>query len=297
MGDKKSSKHPVLIPFIGGLGNQLFQLCGGLFLESVKKLSVSFSDQLLLLANRSLVERRTLMIQSLLRGGELTDYSRLYISAATLISRFNTKRFTREIQPADEVLWKTGPKTRFVLGFFQRDEYVSAVWNALLARMNGSSEFQSLLVTEPQPMVVLHVRRGDYLNPRTRKFHGFSSNAYFEKACRKVIDRVKIPSITVVSDDIDGAMLQLKTSRYFSNMDLTFRRGLNELQTLRLMSSARGVVASNSSFSWWGARMCWALNDGIVAVPTPWLSEPGSIDLRLHPNDDRWMVVPREFER
>jgi len=297
MGGERSSKTSVLVPFIGGLGNQLFQLCGGLFLESVKKRSISFCDELLTLANHSSLERRTLMIRPLLRNGELTDPSRLYVTTATLISRFDTKRFAREIQPADDVLWKTGPKTRFVLGFFQRDEYVSAVWEALLARMSEGPEFKSLLTTELQPTIVLHIRRGDYLNPRTQKFHGFSSNAYFEKACQQVMDRVKIQAITVVSDDIDGAMRQLKTSQYFLSMNITFSRDLDELQTLRLMSSARGVVTSNSSFSWWGARICWALNGGIVAVPTPWFSEPGSIDLQLHPKDDRWMVVPRALEK
>lgn len=294
--DQLDTKPSVLIPFIGGLGNQLFQLCGGLFLKSVKKRNTSFTDRLLTLANHSLVERRTLMIQSLLKSEELADYSRLYVSAASLISRFENNRFAREINPADDVLWKTGPKTRFVLGFFQRDEYVSAVWDALTARMNESPEFRGLLVTAPQPTIVLHVRRGDYLNPRTQQFHGLSSNTYFEKACQQVMDRTRTPSITVVSDDIDGAVLQLKTSQFFSNADITFRKGLNEIQTLRLMSSARGVVASNSSFSWWGARICWALNDGLVAVPTPWFSEPGSIDSYLHPNDDRWMVIPRELE-
>lgn len=297
MGGERTSKPSVLIPFIGGLGNQLFQLCGGLFLESVKKRSISFSDRLLTLANHSPLERRTLMIRPLLRTGELADYSRLYVATATLISRFDTKRFAREVQPADDVLWKTGSTTRFILGFFQRNEYVSVVWEALLDRMNGNSEFRSLLTTEPQPTIVLHIRRGDYLNPKTQKFHGFTSNAYFEEACQQIIDRVKVQSITVVSDDIDGAMRQLGTSQYFSNIDVTISRDLSELQTLRLMSSARGVVTSNSSFSWWGARLCWALNNGIVALPTPWFSESGSIDLHLHPSDERWMVIPRALEK
>jgi len=233
------------------------------------------------------------MLGSLLLPEELSKTSRLYLSCVTLLSRFEFRNFVRESTPADDTLERVTRETRFVLGFFQKNHYVAPVWDELLVRFRTSLEFSQLFRREEVASIVVHVRRGDYLDPNTRKYHGFSSNEYYETACQLLSNLTGCSSYMVVSDDLIGAKTQLESSRFFSQSRVQFVSGLNEIETLSLMASARGVVASNSSFSWWGARLCWALKSGVVALPKPWLAQDGPSDNQLHPLDHRWIAVPR----
>lgn len=233
------------------------------------------------------------MLRSLVAPEEISKPLSLYLYSAILLSRFGVPSFIRESSPADDTVGRVTAKTRFALGFFQRSAYVASVWDELLTRFAASHEFSQVAKQESLSSIVIHVRRGDYLNPKTRKHHGLSSREYFEDASRLLSEITGCNSYLVVSDDIAGAKMQLESSRFFSKNTLQFISGLNEIETLSLMSSARGVVASNSSFSWWGARLCWSLNSGVVAVPRPWLAQDGLVDVLLNPTDSRWITVQR----
>lgn len=293
MSPRQSLQRPILIPFIGGLGNQLFQLCAGLFIQRHNSYRVVFTDRLLTLTPNSLAERRRFMLRSLIFPEETSRPSRLYLSFATFLSRFEFQNYIRESTPANDTLARVTPETRLLLGFFQKNSYVSLVWDELIFRFAASLEFSQLMTQEKHSSIVIHIRRGDYLDPKTRKHHGFTSNQYYETACQILSDITGCSSYLVVSDDIVGAEIQFQTSNFFSQRRVQFVSGLNEMETLSLMSSARGVVASNSSFSWWGARLCWAFGPGVVAVPRPWLAQDGPVDSQLHPFDSRWFVVDR----
>lgn len=252
-----------------------------------------FTDRLLTLTPGSLAEPRSFMLRSLITPEEMSKPSSFYLYSAILLSRLKSSKFIRESSPADDTIARANQQTRFALGFFQRNTYVSAVWDALFTRFARSGEFSQLTKHETTSSIVIHVRRGDYLNPKTKRYHGLSSNQYFETASQLLSDITGCSSYLVVSDDVIGARTQLESSRYFSRQKLQFVSGLNEIETLSLMSSARGVVASNSSFSWWGARLCWSLSNGVVSVPTPWLAQDGAVDNHLHPIDGRWIAVRR----
>lgn len=284
-----------VIPLMGGLGNQLFQLCAGLYVKNMTGRLVGFSDQLLDLAPASYVERRIYGLSDLVAPDERVRIPRWQLVCMPLLSRLANSYFVRESTPSDESLIHVPVRSRGAIGFFQRDEYVTHVWRDLMQRMNRSTSFSQVLLPGKLDTIVVHVRRGDYLNSHTKRFHGLTDIDYYVRGCKELVARTGCESLTVVSDDIEGAKRQLMDHSFFSRAHIDFAAGLDELSTLATMASATGVVASNSSFSWWGGRLCWANGGGNVVVPKPWFATEGSADTFMHPNDDRWLVLNREL--
>jgi formylmethanofuran dehydrogenase subunit D len=107
---------------------------------------------------------------------------------------------------------------------------------------------------EKNDYVVIHVRRGDYVdNPF---YVDLATTDYYQKAMAMFPDA----AFCVVSDDIAWCKEQpmFKGVRYFSTG--------TELEDLNLLAGARGVIMANSSFSWWGAYLC----EGDVVAPQAW---------------------------
>ena len=69
----------------------------------------------------------------------------------------------------------------------------------------------------------------------------------------------------VFSDDIPWCR------EHFRGQQFEFSEGRDEIEDLLLMSSCRGAIISNSSFSWWGA---WLAGHNKVICPSRWFG-PG----------------------
>jgi hypothetical protein len=282
---------------MGGLGNQLFQYCAGVYLETVIGCRVTHTGQLLEEIQIPSIERRQFLIESLIPELSRERWSRWRIGSSHVMSNITNPYFRREILPSDESLKQVGSRTRFVSGYFQREEYVSAVWLTLLERFGQSRVFSQILEPSVSDSLVIHVRLGDFLNSSVRKFHGLTHLEYFERAYCLLSEMTQTSKVLVISDSLPKAQEFLSDSEVFRLAPVQFVDSPDEFQTLRLMTWSRGVVASNSSFSWWGGRLCWALNQGHVVVPTPWFVKPGNADKFLHPVDSRWVIISRLLER
>lgn len=70
---------------------------------------------------------------------------------------------------------------------------------------------------------------------------------------------------TVFSDDLERA----KQEPMFQGEQFEFSEGRNEVEDLNFMASHKGIIGSNSSFSWWAAYLSGA--DKIV-FPKQWFS-------------------------
>ncbi|WP_420247500.1 alpha-1,2-fucosyltransferase [Citrobacter sedlakii] len=117
--------------------------------------------------------------------------------------------------------------------------------------------------------VIIHVRRGDYINnPIALKNHGVCSLNYYKKS----IDTIKKIKGNVVfyvfSDDIDWCKENLLVE-VLKQDNCVFISGKSQETDLWLMSCGKNHIIANSSFSWWGAFLS-EYADQVVIAPQPW---------------------------
>lgn len=114
--------------------------------------------------------------------------------------------------------------------------------------------------------VSLHVRRGDYLNP---KFEGLSrccTLEYFDRAIQYMQNHLKTPTFYIFSDDIDYVKENIKAENIIF---VDGNKGDDSWQDMFLMSSCHHNIIANSTFSWWGAFLN-SHDDKIVIAPKRW---------------------------
>ena len=126
-----------------------------------------------------------------------------------------------------------------------------------------------------RPLVSLHVRRVDYVQPEFEHVWGnLASDGYYDRAVRAIGDDV---AYLVFSDDLDWC-------RRFFDLDCVEFVDIDPCTSLSLMTGCDVNVVANSSFSWWGAY----LNPmGEVYAPSRWFGPA-----MPPPNDRQDDIVP-----
>lgn len=116
----------------------------------------------------------------------------------------------------------------------------------------------SMGIPKKTDMIAIHLRRGDYVN--NPFYVDLSSTDYYERAMKEFPHE----KFLVFSDDIEYA----KT--YFVGNEFEFAEGTPE-EDMDLMASCKGIIISNSSYSWWGAFL-GDKNKKVIA-PKVWYSD------------------------
>lgn len=162
-------------------------------------------------------------------------------------------------------------------GFYQSERFFSDVFdevrqvfkfNPNLA--NESSRAMLQTIASDQHAVSLHIRRGDYINPKFYQRYGTVCNLdYYNKAIDylKTID--KDVHFYIFSDDMAWVKSNLKLS---NATYIDFNKGKDSWQDMMLMSHCQHNVICNSTFSWWGAWLNANPNKKVIA-PSRWFSD------------------------
>jgi len=124
--------------------------------------------------------------------------------------------------------------------------------------------------------VAIHVRRHDYLH------HGVCDPDYYLDAARVIRQNNSRCRFFVFGDEPNFAR------ELFDSQKLPFEivSGNDELVDLFLISKCAAHVISNSTFSWWGARLSEA---ELVVAPSPW-SHIHTPSPHLLPKS--WVIIP-----
>jgi hypothetical protein len=156
------------------------------------------------------------------------------------------------------------PDPSIVSGYFQSERYFKTCEKLVRQTFMPSarildeirSKYGWLFQQYDQPLVSIHVRRGDYL--ALPKHHPVLPTDYYEKAIRCLPDA---SAYVVFSDDIEWCKENLHGHRY---------QFINDKDYLELimMSMCTHHIICNSSFSWWGAWLNTNRNKKIVAPKT-----------------------------
>jgi len=288
----QGSKHRITVYFNGGLGNQLFQLAGGLAIAQYLHRDVVFSESEI--SRAMLNTRRQFAIGELLDVGELSKGFEKFSKKNLFRSLFHKDTNIYERDPNDNVLTRIGPNTQKVFGYFQDISIVSSVEDKLLKRFSQSQVFSKSLMPERLEEIGIHVRLGDYRTSQvTKKFHGLTNNSFFTEGAQKLRSKLGLSVVTLFSDEperlgeiaedlIDAGFL---VKHHFSRSDQ---------EDLIQMSRYQGLVISNSSYSWWAAWIATTIGRSTIVAPIPWHSSVSTP--RFKHFGEEWIALERKFE-
>ena len=177
----------------------------------------------------------------------------------------------------------------FLDGFFQSPRYFEDI-ATLIRQEFRIREDQSMGVSkkaaemEELPSVGVHIRRGDFLNPKTAAYHGVLDASYYANAVGLMQEKIPGSFFYIFSDDIDWVKdnLSLPAGTEFVS---SFTK--SPIEDFFLMTKCRHNIIANSSFSWWPA---WLNNNPakIVIAPKRWFADP---------NIDTSDLIPSEWIR
>jgi len=291
------SKKLVLV-LSGGLGNQLFQLCAGIFIEKNMHRKIKYD-----ISNLSVKEKSKPGNYTRRFGiSDLLDKNALQMSVLPFRLKFVVNILKRKIlasklayegNPSDDVIKKINCKTIEIHGFFQNAQIVEDVWPELESKISKSTEFSSIINSKKVNRIAIHARFGDYSeDSATRKLHGLTNMNYYQEAVDIFRSNVRNAlHIVIITDDIKKAEIE------FANLDLgnsvEFLSSKNPISDLIEIAQSSHVVMSNSTFSWWGAWFAYKLHNSQVIYPRPWFANIDDPELPIFVKN--WNAVKRTY--
>ena len=288
-------KPTVTATVVGGLGNQLFTFAAAAVLARAQgaPLRVDTSTVAHRKSDADTIRvfkldcswediRRLPLRDSALRAAATRIRWRMARSGRCL----GVETFTA-VSPEDDasLLFREAPVQ--VRGFFQTTRYAQMLWPESSKRRLQIASPSSWLVDRIQAAdearpIVLHVRRGDYLQHTS---FGLLSREYYVDRLHECFQRVGDRPVWIFSDQPGLA----DEWRLPGVSEVRSPRGAAE--DLLLMSYGSAIVAANSTFSWWSAWMSDPSTH--VLMPRPWFRAEDRQAMML----DQWTTRDAIWER
>jgi hypothetical protein len=268
----------IIADLSGGLGNQLF-IFAAAYAQAQR------------LGCRLVVDASRYSNQNHSRVYELDFLEDLADETLRFPPRLSRPRFIRRRRTAhtpfifeensavryDPSIEKITPGTTLV-GYFQSWKYFDGVADLLFKRLSAS-------VGKHAP-ITLHLRRGDYLNAQTAKFHGLATADYAKGAIALLSALGVVGSVAVFSDEQDRVAREL--DGFPGNLIFPDQTGMSALASLQQLASGEHMIMSNSSFSWWAAWVIDRRSGGYIIAPRPWFQDDAAASDLLLPN---WITL------
>lgn len=276
------------------LGNQLFQLSFGLYLENHLGVKVRF-----FIRKKTSVKPWSLrvngeeqVVESLIHPSALVNtrgFVDSLIRVATFLPGLTLDDSASAVHESD-FLMNVGHA--FISnGYFQNYRFAETVRTELLARFDKSGHFSATSNTS-SAQISVHVRLGDYLsNTENLKTYGILDSKYYHDSVNYMIEQTGLRRICVVSDDPSRAYPMITAALRSIPKLVIFQNEGSMLDDFRTLASSRAVIIGNSTFAWWGAWLANARYKSPVVYPSPWYLDPRIDSLGLkNPN---WTPVFR----
>jgi len=245
----------------GGLGNQLFQFAAATNLALTEGKQIIFAESNNIWRNRLSflgIDLKVFYIPNL-------DNDQLTFMPTTRAAHSRLCRYENYHEPMFSFTKINLQSTHTSLhGYFQSEKYfdeykyeIKSFIKKNLNKMSITTHFDN----------VLQIRMGDMARiTEIRNVHGIVTDTYLENALK--LFAINAKSWIQISDDSEMISLELPN---FAAKKIHVHRAESDLEDLYLLSEAKNIIISNSTFGWWGA---W-LSDGEVVAPRKWFSELG----------------------
>jgi len=272
----------------GGMCNQLYQWAYAEMIREVAPVNVIYDSSIVNLGGIHLMQQLTKLFPEL----DVADRRRRPITALMSKPRWEIARYYQWFYPRWESFIHSTPQQgidRIVAGknsrvadpcIFPQDYFAHPeIARTLYARL-------SALHTIDEPHSAIHIRRGkDYLQQWKR---AILPPEYYHEAVKYLS---KDLPIWVISDDKEYAREVIAgMGDYAQNIKLI--EGTDHYYDLLVLATAKEIVLSTSTYSWWGAYVAQSLDEIKAYYPSPfspdWLTE------RLNFPDEKWIGIPRE---
>jgi hypothetical protein len=173
----------------------------------------------------------------------------------------------------------------FLRGYFQNSDFTERNDRFIMPslRQPSSSFLRAADLAHLTAPLGIHVRLGDYR--KHQHTHGILSGEYYSRAIKAVHHDLRIREVWVFSDDDKSAMNLIRETGTVSKLTAASSFGLNDLETLFLLSECKNLVLGNSTFSLWAGL----LGKRVDQVVRP---DPAFVGIASHPN-----LYPQRFEK
>lgn len=312
------AKPLAIIPLVGGLGNQLFQLSFALWGEKVANLDFRLDA---CLANPRKINQNVALLSLQMRENSL-HHKFLKQPFNTFLSKVYGKNLTRALRGVNSgslmsFFWKTVSEFLFLfryrrflrlrasrdlgldenlmieenslfIGYFQTYFYAehAAVYKSLMTLEPKDKsikyEWYSERILKEEP-IMLHLRLTDYLKEDS---FGLPGENYYKMALSEMRMASKSRPIWVFSDDTEGAKQYL--GEVFASWNLCYFEddSLSDAEVWCLMRKFSGYIIANSTFSWWAAFLREKRSAKVIC-PNPWFKGI----------EDPSQLIPRDWTR
>ena len=256
----------------GGLGNQLFQVAGGI--HYAKKFnSALFVDDSALRKHPDPARQnwiKKIHLNDFFSTDVKIDFRKIYFPQP--IEDFRLSRCSSFSE--EQIIQASGlaPKMR-ISGYFQNSRYIRIADLQNVADLKKPS-----LNSVSNDYAAIHIRLGDFLA------HDWAlPMAYYEEAIVVMLE-YRCTQIHVYSDSLTFVQQFLKDK--FPTVRFEFPESENELNPLELLhrlSSYRRFISSNSSLAWWASVINISKKDFLIH-PEVWrgsLDIPTSVNLKF----------------
>lgn len=196
----------------------------------------------------------------------------------------------------DQRLFDVKPGTTLI-GYFQSWRYFDdhgAEIRTRMSQLSKPSDWYLEMCEKIRPgseAIALHVRRGDYLQPATRGFHGLATRAYYEQALSYLRQMGLGGPVYVSTDSPDLVSKEFAGMGEFLWIDPP--PGTNPYEVVLLLSRVDGLVTANSSFSWW-AGYIGERPGRVIIAPRPWFSNSQEEMKSRNLLPPHWLTLDRD---
>jgi hypothetical protein len=288
-------KSKFFVSLQGGIGNQLFQVCSGLYYA--KKFQ---KDMYLVLASTdnhdifSILSESKFKIYYRSKSKIIIFVSRLFnwmLKNLKMLSFISGIHYPKEV--GFDVKLSLNGSFKELRGYYQTYIYLEEVKNELISKIEVEkfSDWywqQKSIINSTSYPVMMHIRRGDY-SQHSDSF-GLLSIEYYEYAINHLRKLNFTGPVWIFSDDIEIAKSFAKLldeSTHIVNPPL----GTNASESMALMWEFSAHIIANSTFSWWGAIL--SNNSKVVIAPDPWFINGLKIKNLIPPN---WIKLDAIWE-
>lgn len=157
-------------------------------------------------------------------------------------------------------------KRTLLVGYFQSSIFAQSVIDELIQiqpKYLSSLALDLIEEAKRKNILIVHVRRGDYLN----EAFGILDDEYYQRAL-ETICYGSFKEIWVFSDDIESAK-SIKSLNDKSATKFIDDRSLESSEIMEVMRFGGGFIVANSTFSWWAAQLRYKRFAQVVC-PSPW---------------------------
>jgi hypothetical protein len=258
-----ASRTSITIQLRGGIGNQLFQYCAGVYLA----LSNSFN----LIVDDSGVDHGETLRNFNLPGQFKSNEDLLWKINNRIFRSQTVIDHSGNIGFADLDLRL--PQGSRVKGFFQNFKYVESLkaqgFTFAIEPTSLSLEILNLYKKMKfSQATLIHIRKGDY--DKAKDTLGNLSREYYLSALGK-IPRSQRGKVFILSDDPLAASESLIGKDVADFEFIPVFEGVPNSEYLFLFEAASNIIIANSSYSWWGSYL--SNGDRRIMAPTPWFKK------------------------